>query len=257
MTDVSRKPLVGLTTTRGRNSFGNPTFTVNATYVQSIVSAGGLPVLIPLDLPPDDMQVLTARLDGILFTGGDDIDPRRYGSQPHPKVSGVDARRDQVEDHLVHYAIQTNMPFLGICRGAQVINVALGGSLYEDLPDQFPHALQHDNHDLPRNNLAHSVNVERESRLEQILGGGETRVNSLHHQGLRRLGESLQSSAFSPDGLVEAVELPGHPYGLAVQWHPEELQEHEAMRRLFLSFIQACQAAKSDQGERIQHEPKT
>jgi putative glutamine amidotransferase len=135
-------------------------------------------------------------------------------------------------------------PFLGICRGLQVINVAMGGSLYEDLNEQFADVLKHDNHLQPRDHLAHPVELEAGSRLEQVIEARQVQVNSLHHQGIHRLASDLYATGSAPDGLIEALELPGHPFGMAVQWHPEELQAHEAMRRLFIAFVGACQIPK-------------
>jgi putative glutamine amidotransferase len=235
-----QKPLIGLTTSRMPNPYGRPAFGVNEPYTNSITNAGGLPILLPLNLSNDDLNVLLPRLDGILFTGGNDIDPRQYGNRPHPKVDGVDADRDGMEKHLVQAIIQICRPFLGICRGCQVINVALGGNLYEDLLEQFPGALQHDHHDQPRNYLAHEVKIDSNCRLAQIIKSDAARVNSLHHQGVRKLAQSLQPTAVAPDGLVEAFELSSYPFGLAVQWHPEELQEYKPMRRLFEVFVQSC-----------------
>jgi putative glutamine amidotransferase len=240
-----QKPLVGITTTRLKNSFGNPIFTINEPYTQSISAAGGLPVLIPLDLSQDDQDALLTRLDGVLFTGGYDVDPQLYGCQVHPKVEGVDSRRDQVEMHLLYALLKMRKPFFGICRGLQLINVALGGSLYADLPEQFPGAERHENHDLPRNHMAHSVNLAPDSSLVQVLNTRQPQVNSLHHQGVRRLAQDLHPAAHAPDGLLEAFELPGHPFGIAVQWHPEELQKYESQRRLFQAFVQACREDNS------------
>jgi putative glutamine amidotransferase len=222
------------------------TFQVNQPYKDSISNAGGSYELIPMNLTLDALDTLLTRLDGILFTGGYDVDPQCYGGQPHNKVEGIDADRDRCELFLVRRAIERGKPFLGICRGIQVINVALGGSLYEDLGEQFSPELQHDNHDQRRNYLAHHVKLEAGSRLDQILGTQNIQVNSLHHQGVRRLAPDVHATGYAPDGLVEAFELPSHPFGLAVQWHPEELQEHESMRRLFQAFVQACKIASSD-----------
>ena len=234
------KPLIGLTTTRIPNKDGLPTFAANLPYARSVSMAGGIPVLIPMNLADEDVDQLVGRLDGILFTGGYDIDPQRYGNQPHPKVKQVDKERDQQECQLVQAAVKAGRPFLGICRGMQVINVAMGGSLYEDLADQLPDSLAHDNHDKPRNFLAHAVSIERDTLLDQIIPCNQTQVNSLHHQGLHQLASSLRPSAISPDGLVEAIEMPDIPFGLAVQWHPEELQEYASMRRLFQEFVRNC-----------------
>lgn len=244
------KPLIGLTTSRIRNASGLPTYSANVAYTKSIVNGGGIPVLIPSNLSDDDLDVLLSRLDGILFTGGYDIDPRQYGNQPHPKVEGIDVDRDRVELHLVQSIVQVEKPFLGICRGCQVINVALGGSLYEHLPEQFPGSIQHDRHDQPRNYLAHPVKINPQSQLAKIHGSVDVRVNSLHHQGVHQLASTLHATATAPDGLIEAFELPDYPFGLAVQWHPEELQEYEPMRRLFEAFIQACLLGRQDRPNR-------
>jgi len=246
MTKTShQKPLVGITTTRLKNSFGNPIFTINEPYPQSISAAGGLPILIPLDLSQDDLDALLTRLDGVLFTGGYDVDPQLYGCQAHPKVEGVDSSRDQVEMHLLYTLLKLSKPFFAICRGLQLINVALGGSLFADLPEQYPGAVRHENHDLPRDHLAHVVNLEPDSRLIQVLSTRQPQVNSLHHQGIRTLAPDLHPAAHAPDGLLEAFELPGHPFGIAVQWHPEELQEHAPQRALFQAFVQSCLVARS------------
>ena len=234
------KPLIGLTTSRLLKKTSRPAFGTNELYAKAISMSGGLPVLIPLSLSNADLDALLVRLDGILFTGGYDIDPHQYGNQPHPKVEGVDEDRDRIEIYLVRAVTRSLKPFLGICRGLQVINVALGGSLYEHLPDQFPGDIIHDNHQRVRDYLAHNVSLEPGSLLSQIISSYPVQVNSLHHQGVRRIAPDLLPIAHSPDGLIEAIEMPGHLYGLAVQWHPEELLEYEEMRKLFQTFIHAC-----------------
>lgn len=238
------KPLIGITTTSISTSTRTSKYGTNERYARSISSAGGVPVLIPLNLSGADLDSLVERLDGMLFSGGGDIDPRKYDGRPHPEVKKIDQNRDGVEIHLVQAVIRSSKPFLGICRGLQVINVALGGSLYEHLPDQFPGNVIHDNHDLPRDFLAHSVDIKADSQLSQTLTNHQVGVNSLHHQGVRGLAARLYPTAYAPDELVEAFELPGHPFGLAVQWHPEELQGHEMMRKLFQAFVHACLAGQ-------------
>jgi putative glutamine amidotransferase len=184
---------------------------------------------------------LLPRLDGLLITGGGDIDPARFGGPQHPRVYDIDTRRDDFEISLVQMAVKKGIPFLGICRGTQVINVALGGTLYTDLADQYPGALKHDNYpDIPRGYLAHHVSICTESRLALILGGDNFQVNSLHHQGLNYLAPDLSAAAFAPDRLIEAVELVGHPFGIGVQWHPEWMQEHEPQRQLFQALVQVA-----------------
>ena len=237
----STLPLIGLTTNDEKNSSGNPIVTLGAHYIRAILQAGGMPVLIPNQLPEAAWQELYKRLDGLLLTGGGDIAIEIFDGEPHPEVGEADPERDALELPLLRADAEDGKPFLGICRGLQVVNVALGGTLYTHVPDQLPGGLKHAWHvGYPRNYLAHPVRVEEGSRLAQILDEPQLGVNSLHHQGIKDLAPGLKAVAFAPDGLVEAVELPGHPFGLAVQWHPEWLVEHESARRLFKAFVDAA-----------------
>lgn len=234
-------PLIGLTTYTSKNEYGNPVVALATHYIRAILEAGGLPVLIPNLLAESEWQEFYKRLDGIVFTGGGDIETRIFDGLDHPKVGGVDPERDSLELPLLRAAAEDGKPFLGICRGLQVVNVALGGTLFTDIADQLPGAIRHDWHEgFPRTHLAHSVRVEKDSRLAQILDESAPGVNSLHHQGIKDLAPALKAAAYAPDGLVEAVELSGHPFGLAVQWHPEWLVEHESARRLFRAFVDSA-----------------
>jgi putative glutamine amidotransferase len=236
-------PLIGVTASYSPAEGSRAAqFTVYEAYLQSILNAGGLPVIIPPALAGQPLRELFARLDGILFTGGGDIDPLIFGGQPHPRVYGIEPARDTLEIELVRLAAAENKPFLGICRGIQVVNVALGGTLFTDIADQHTTDLKHDNWPGPaRSYLAHSVWIEEGSRLAAILGSQEKPVNSLHHQGLQQVAPGLRASACAPDQLVEAVELPDHRFGLAVQWHPEWLQDDPAQRALFRALVEAAQ----------------
>lgn len=234
-------PLIGVTSSRNLNQYGYPQHSVSEAYISSLRDAGAAPVLIPLGLPGTTLQAFVSRLDGILFSGGGDIDPGQYGNAPHPLVSDVDTDRDQVEIQLLHKTMRKGLPILGICRGLQVINVALGGSLYEDILEQHPGALNHRYYpDWPRDHLAHTVQVETDSELEGILGTSTIQVNSMHHQAVKQLAPGLRASSYAPDGILEAFELQDYSYGLAVQWHPENLQAHAPMRELFKSFVRAA-----------------
>lgn len=205
------------------------------------MQAGGVPVLIPSELNEDDWMDLYAHLDGILLSGGGDIALERFNGSPHPRVVGVDERRDALEFGLLHSAIQQGKPFLGICRGSQVVNVGLGGTLYTHVKAQHPDSLKHDYYPgYPRNHLAHPVRVEEGSRLAEILGEPVLQVNSLHHQGIKDLAPKLKPVAYAPDGLIEAVELSDHPFGLAVQWHPEWLTDQQHARNLFTAFVDSA-----------------
>ncbi len=231
-------PFIGITTTHYPQPVPLPGSGVSEAYIRAVHNAGGLPLLIPSGLAVDELETLLTRIDGILFTGGGDIDPEYFNGMPHDRVYNIIRERDETEFALVHLAVEARLPFLGICRGIQVVNVALGGTLYTHIADQLPGALKHDF--TRRKYLAHPVRVEASSNLAAILGAAGIQANSLHHQGLEKVAEGLVSVGWAPDGMVEAVERPGHPFGLAVQWHPEWLQEKKEMRNLFTAFIAAA-----------------
>ncbi len=235
-------PIVGVTAnTIPAEGNRSAQFALSEAYVQAVIQAGGIPLIVPPAYTGSQLKSLFARLDGILFSGGSDIDPVRFAGKPHPRVYGIDAQRDEQEIELVQMAAEQGKPFLGICRGIQVVNVALGGTLYTDIDDQMRGALKHDCFpDQPRDYLAHSVMVTPDSRLSQVLQGQTLQVNSLHHQGVERLAPPLKAVAQAEDDLIEGVELEGHPFGLAVQWHPECLQAHAAQRALFRAFVEAA-----------------
>ncbi len=234
-------PLIGLTTYNQKNKAGYPISALMHRYIEAVVAAGGTPVLIPTGLGARILRALFDRLDGILFTGGGDVEPRYYGGDAHPEVGGVDQQRDETELELVRLAVQTGKPFLGICRGLQIINVAQGGALYTHVPDQHPGALKHNRDSATeREYLAHGVEVVGESRLASAAGALHFEVNSLHHQGISRLGTGLRPVAYAPDALIEGIELTDHPFGLAVQWHPEWLLNYEHARGLFAAFVHAA-----------------
>lgn len=236
-----KTPLIGITTSRLQTKYGFPAHAVAEKYVQALANAGSAPLLIPLSLAEEQLEAILARLDGILFTGGGDIHPARYGALQDGLSNSVDEDRDRVELFLLQRVVERALPFLGICRGFQLVNVGLGGTLYSDILAQRPDSSRHDYFpDYPRDLLAHTVSVVAGSRLGAILGADEVTVNSLHHQGLKDLAPGLAIGATAPDGLVEGLEVTGYPFGLAVQWHPEWLQAHLPMRNLFKNFVEAC-----------------
>jgi putative glutamine amidotransferase len=243
--DYMRRPFIGITIYDGTTDSGLPGAMVQTAYINAIIQAGGTPVLIPNQLDEERLTMLYEFLDGILFTGGGDIRTEIFGGVPHPNVHGVDDARDRLELLLLRRAVDGGKPFLGICRGLQLANVALGGNLYTHIPDQLPNALRHDCYpDVPRNYLAHDVRIEEGCRLAEILIEPVLKVNSLHHQGIKELAPGLRAVAHAPDGIIEAVEVPTHPFGLAVQWHPEWLTDQQFERNLFKSFIEAAAEEK-------------
>jgi putative glutamine amidotransferase len=245
----AERPLIGITTgplpPRPPYSAG---MRQNRAYARAIAAAGGLPVLLPLLDDPAVLRALYARLDGLLLPGGGDVDPARYGQAPRPEcgVEGVDALLDEIELALARWALDDGRPLLGICRGHQVLNVAAGGTLYQDIAVQAPGSLSH-RHPEARAELVHPVAVAGDSHLAAVLGATALAVNSIHHQAVARVAPGLRAVAWAPDGVVEGLEVVGHPFALAVQFHPEELvPEHEPSRRLFRAFVAACAARRGE-----------
>jgi putative glutamine amidotransferase len=231
------QPVIGLTSYNSTNKNGFPVVALMRQYLLALEEAGALTVVIPSGIEEPACRAIVDRLDGLLLTGGGDI-----GVDPNPLNVDVDPSRDLVEFGLLRGAINSGKPFLGICRGLQVINVALGGSLFADIAAQYPGALKHD-HDsaTEREFLVHTVEIHGPSKLASILGEDKITVNSLHHQGIKDLARDLHLAAQAPDGLVEGVELPGHPFGMGVQWHPEWLTDQPASQKLFGAFVKAAE----------------
>lgn len=236
-----KPPLIGLTTDREISNRQTRLLNIPEEYCQAVIRAGGAPILIPIDFRITDLSELIDRLDGVILIGGGDIGLEHFNGQPHPRVGGVEPDRDEMELALVRLLVEIDKPLLGICRGLQVMNVALGGTLFTDISAQKEHALRHDwspNHS--RTYLAHPVDIAPNSCLGKITGSGPLQVNSLHHQGIDALSPSLTSVATSPDGLVEAVELPNTRFCLGVQWHPEWLWTSPANQAIFQALVQAA-----------------
>jgi putative glutamine amidotransferase len=215
-------------------------------YVRVLTRERAVPWLIPL-LPEDEptLRQIYERLDGLFLTGGVDVDPSCYGEDRQPTCGCSDVARDSVELTMLRWAMAEHKPVLGVCRGHQVINVAAGGALYQDVTTQRPKALKHDYfpHTGPyvRDQLSHEVEVTAGSRLDSIVGARTLQVNSMHHQGVKVLAPGLQASAFAPDGLIEGLEGSNGQFLIGVQWHPEELAEKDpAMQRLFTAFLDAA-----------------
>lgn len=240
----SHPPLIGCTTYH-KTADQNPPIDIIGlmpSYIEAVAAAGGIPILIPLNLSEENLLAIFARIDGLLLPGGGDIDPAVYQGQDHETLFGIDHDRDRVELLLARTAVTHQKPMLAICRGIQVLNVALGGNLYEDVFSYMPDAMRHDNFGKkPRNYLAHHVAIQPDSLVARQLGKTDTAVNSLHHQGINRLASELTAVATAPDGLIEAVEVPGHPYAIGVQWHPEMLiHDDPDMLALFAGLVAAA-----------------
>jgi putative glutamine amidotransferase len=214
------RPLIGITAEMEAAGWGDSVreaALAPASYALAVVQAGGVPVLLPPVIPGAAMR-LAAGLDGLLFSGGGDVGARRYGAEPHEMATRPDYARDAFEFELMRVAIGTGLPFLAICRGLQVLNVARGGTLIQHLPDAVGHSRHAPE---PARMGEHKVRIEAGSRLGLALGV-QAQVPTHHHQAVQRLGSGLTAVAWAEDGVIEAVVLDGHPFGVGVQWHPEE-----------------------------------
>ena len=234
---MSTFPLIGVSTSITVGTSPERAY-VNSTYLNAIQQAGGVPVPLPPQLSPRSWERLAAGLDGLLLTGGGDIDPALFGEAPHPTLYDVAPVRDTFEANAARWALDRRVPLLCVCRGVQVLNVALGGSLFQDVGTDPGTTLGHSQKE-PRDQPTHKVKLTPGSRLAEVIGADEVAVNSMHHQALKTLGRGLTAVAWAPDQLVEGVEMPSHDgFILGVQWHPEELIGHsDPARRLFAALV--------------------
>ncbi len=235
-----RSPLIGVSTSITVGASPERAY-VNSTYLHAVQQAGAVPVPLPPQLSAASLQRLGAELDGLLLTGGGDMDPALWGEAPHPKLYDVAPSRDTLETSALHLALGRSLPVLAVCRGLQVLNVALGGTLYQDVATEPGTQLPHSQKE-PRDQPTHKVKVASGSRLAETLGADELEVNSMHHQAIHRLGRGLTAVAWAPDQLVEGAEWDDPArFVLGVQWHPEELVGHsEPARRLFSALVAAA-----------------
>jgi putative glutamine amidotransferase len=234
-------PLIGITTSVTVDKTPERAY-VNGAYIRAVQAAGGIPVLLTPHFTTEVQAALWRRLDGLLLTGGGDIEPARFGEAGHPTVADVSPARDDLELGLTRRAVTEDLPLFAICRGIQVLNVALGGTLVQDIPSEWPNALAH-SQTAPRHEVTHAVKIMGEGTLlGRVLGALEVEVNSMHHQAIKQLGDGLREVAWATDGIVEGVEMPGDErFVLGVQWHPEELVPHDpASRNLFEALIAAA-----------------
>jgi len=232
-TAAPRRPLIGITVNR---DYDRGRLWLPYAYSRRIEEAGALPLLLPPMDDPAAAAALAGSLQGLLLSGGGDLAPLYYGENPHPLLDEVDPQRDAWEYALAGAALARHLPVLGICRGLQLLNVLLGGTLIPDISRGG--SMQHWQK-APRSYPSHSVEILPQTRLAEILGEGHIAVNSFHHQAPGAVAPGLKKAAVAPAGVIEALEDPRHPFLLGVQWHPEAL-EHPASALLFRAFVDAA-----------------
>ena len=226
-------PLIGITTS---SQMLAGSFCLSRLYVEAVRSAGGVPVLIPAGEP--DSSTILSRLDGLILSGGGDIDPEIYNGRSHVTIYNVDRERDRSEISLARLALSTNIPILGICRGLEVLVVATGGSLIPHLPDEVGEVVIHRAHQSSA--IEHSVKIAADSRLGEIVGATELNVFSWHHQAASIVPQEWNVTAQAADGVIEALEHKHHPWAIALQWHPELAIHDSLQQRIFQAFIHAA-----------------
>ncbi len=236
----SKRPIIGIPVGQGENARGAKLYIVHQLYLDAIYQAGGIPCPIPLKLDDATYEDIFHRIHGLLLAGGEDIDPRLYHAEPQAELEKIDPERDAVEMKLARWAVEAQMPILGICRGHQLLNVALGGTLYQDIDKEMGVQEVHDMRGKGpnfRQQRPHPVQLAPESRLARELGA-ILWVNSLHHQAVAQPGQGVRVIGVSPEGVIEATELVDHPFAVTVQWHPEMLGDDPIMRRVFHLLVQ-------------------
>ena len=238
------KPVIGINTGYRDGNWsvtGNQWIKTN--YLESIRLGGGVPSILPYVYEDDELDLLLDRVDGVVLIGGPDLDPRTYGEEPLPTWKMLQENRQRFDLYLCQKVLERRIPLFAICLGFQVLNVTRGGSLYQDVPAQKPSNIAH-LCEIGANYTRHPVRVERGSLLHRIVGKETFDANSAHHQAVKKLGAGLQAIAWAEDGIIEAIELPEHPFCLGVQWHPECIADKEEdHRKLFAAHVEAAATA--------------
>lgn len=239
------RPIIGITctTTDSKNGIGT-------SYISAIEHADGTPVLLPMVQNDICIADFLSLVDGLLLSGGVDVDPFLYGEEPRPAMGKIDVSKDSVEMSLIPRALEMDLPILGICRGIQMLNVAAGGTLYQDISMSSDAVLKH-RQDAPGSYATHIIHVQEGSRLLDILEQSAIRVNSFHHQAVKKAAPGFMISAVSRDGIVEGIESTHHSFAIGVQFHPELMwQNNPSISSLFVAFVRAARTYKQHQGIR-------
>jgi len=215
--------------------------TLSNDYVQAVIQAGGIPVILPIGID-DEVSQIASKIDGLLLTGGGDIDPLLFGEEPHPKLGMISPGRDSLEPKFITEILAADKPILAVCRGIQILNIAFGGDMYQDIYDQHETKLLQHSQKATKSHLAHFVKAKDGSLLASIAGTSEFKVNTYHHQAVRHVPAPLEVSGVASDGVIEAIESKGHHFVLGVQWHPEILAANgdDISKRIFARFVESC-----------------
>lgn len=236
------KPLIGITAMSEFRENGKSFTALNSTYKDAVLAGGGIPILLPIN-DPEYAEEIVQHLDGVIFSGGEDIHPLFYGEAPVLRLGLLTPQRDRWELELFKKAREKQLPLLGICRGCQLINVAMGGTLYQDIDSQVPGVNGHHPSGIKGDEVYHHIRINSSSELQKIFSAEKLGVNSFHHQSVKELGTGLVASAVSEDGIVEAFEYfhMEKEYIMGIQWHPEAMiGRHREFIELFENFIKRC-----------------
>ncbi|GIP33434.1 gamma-glutamyl-gamma-aminobutyrate hydrolase family protein [Paenibacillus sp. J2TS4] len=238
------KPIIGITSSIREERLA----VTGQDYIQAIAWAGGVPVVLPNLSDEASADKIAATIDGLLSSGGKDIDPTLFGEEPHPRLGEVSPERDRFESMMIARMLQLDKPILGICRGCQILNVVQGGDMYQDIHAQHEQTLLQHQQVAPRYHGSHYIDVCEGSLLHQITGSLRYKVNSYHHQAVRKMADGFEICARASDGIVEAFASVKHRFVIGVQWHPENLLRKEDIysQKLFEAFVQACSSAIKD-----------
>jgi putative glutamine amidotransferase len=239
------RPVIGITSGEIHNKFQSWSPVIygqSQTYVDCLVRAGGTPVIIPITTDEAVLRSIYELVDGICFAGGNDLHPSLYGEKPYPGEHDYSEGRDKVEQMLIKWTLEDKKPILGICRGMQLLNVRMGGTLHQDIATDMPNSLDQDASTTLQTleDLSHTLRLDPESRLVEILEGDTIGANAHHHQSVKTLGMDIRASAWATDDVIEAIELTNYPYAVGIQAHPESLALVEPRwAKLFASFVDA------------------
>ncbi|WP_141604374.1 gamma-glutamyl-gamma-aminobutyrate hydrolase family protein [Terrilactibacillus laevilacticus] len=240
---MNHSPIVGITSfyLRNKSQLGQEGVYVNTNYHEAVLASGGIPIVIPTG-SPENAAIYIKQCDGIIFSGGEDIDPKFYHEDPSLHIGSFNTERDEFEFQLFREALKKDIPVFGICRGMQVINVALGGSLIQDIPSQCQNPIRHAQ-TIKRGKPFHSITIDENSHLYDLFQTTHLEVNSHHHQAIKDCGKELRPIARASDGTIEAIEHKQNPNVMAVQWHPEAMfyEKSDQAIKLFNYFISKCQ----------------